>query len=85
METDLNADTSRDFAPDAAVTFEQLVAIFVNASGADTSAVCGSALDGFSDGGLGERLGQRLDGLRGRVRPGDAALASEKCDACFAS
>ena len=45
----LNADGSRDFAPDAAVSFEQLIAIIGNASGADVDGASASVLDAFSD------------------------------------
>ena len=45
----LNADGSRDFAPEAAVSFEQLIAIIGNASGADVDGASASVLDAFSD------------------------------------
>ncbi len=44
------ADGSRDFAPDTAVSFEQLIAIIANASGADVAKADTSVLAKFSDG-----------------------------------
>jgi hypothetical protein len=42
-------DGSRDFAPDAKVSFEQLISIIVNASGADADSIGTDALSRFSD------------------------------------